>query len=580
MDYSKVNSALSGWVGSGARRDRAQAELGQAMQLMQQSQAIQADKEEKEDEMNTWMQEIQSKASEIAVRNEDRDVVQGLYDQEKETFLAELEKAGNDPVKFMNSGGRKVMQNFYNNIVNSDEVSRIRSNTQQIQAYFEQLEGEGGKNAYLISNQTRRDFNSFMEGDIDMFTHKPMAPWKEPTKEDMVGAQNKVQAYLNTDNNYRIFKQNYLIEYDLPASYFEQISDQELENYVAGYVGGGKQKALAPIEQNQVSKTYAGRLTKQFKKINRKPISTDLISSGSEEYNMSVKDFDSGRFTQNQGPSGTDVVGHRGFEGDELIFAQMQFGKNNVPDLDGDTYIDNVTSDGNMYDEDGALLPAGYDMGNIQPLGVYLGYKIKTEDGYRLVMADDLEGDPKDAEHVLMQEYQDDDFFTGKEKYYIEIDTTDPTKMAMLSKEKGLDGALARYTKDVPAETAPRGAAPSISFDSSVEDIQPLLQNYDAQVSTTMNRLGLQPSNIVSRSLLMALTSGSGDLEQGMGQLVGMFNADNQPQIHQALVKGDSKSFFDLYLEGLVAQGVDRNQAIEHLKKVDVLRDKIQKAYN
>ena len=95
-----------------------------------------------------------------------------------------------------------------------------------------------------------------------------------------------------------------------------------------------------------------------------------------------------------------------------------------------------------------------------------------------------------------------------------------------------------------------------------------------------MNRLGLQPSNIVSRSLLMALTSGSGDLEQGMGQLVGIFNADNQPQIHQALVKGDSKSFFDLYLDGLVAQGVDRNQAIEHLKKVDVLRDKIQKAYN
>ena len=54
-----------------------------------------------------------------------------------------------------------------------------------------------------------------MEGDIDMFTHKQMAAWKEPSKQDMVGAQNKVQAYLNTDNNYRIFKQNYLIEYDL-----------------------------------------------------------------------------------------------------------------------------------------------------------------------------------------------------------------------------------------------------------------------------------------------------------------------------------------------------------------------------
>ena len=43
MDYSKVNSALNGWVGSGARRDRAQAELGQALQLKQAQQQMQAE---------------------------------------------------------------------------------------------------------------------------------------------------------------------------------------------------------------------------------------------------------------------------------------------------------------------------------------------------------------------------------------------------------------------------------------------------------------------------------------------------------------------------------------------------------
>tara|TARA_Y100000401_G_scaffold64645_1_gene51497 strand:- start:7500 stop:9245 length:1746 start_codon:yes stop_codon:yes gene_type:complete len=581
MDYSKVNSALAGWQGSGARRDRAQAELGQAMQLMQQSQAIQADREAKEQNLNNWMQHIQTQASQIAVRNEDRDIVQGLYDQEKETFLAELEKAGNDPVKFMNSGGRKVMQNFYNNIVNSDEVSRIRSNTQQIQAYFENLEGDDGKKAHLISNQTRRDFNAFMEGDIDTFVHKQMSDWSEPKEEDMAGAQNKVQAYLNAEDNYRIFKSNYLIEYDLPSSYFDQISDQELENYVAGYVGGGRQKALAPMEQGgMVNKSYGARVSKQFKKFQRKVVSTDLISSGSNEYDMAIKDFDSGRFIKGQGPNKTDVVGHRGFEGDELIFAQMKFGKNAVPDLDGDTYIDNVISDGTMYDEDGALLPSGYEIGNIQPQGIYLGYKVKTKDGYRLVLADDLEGEPQDAEHVLMQEYQDDDFFTGKERYYIEVDTENQTNMAMLSKEKGIDTALGRYTAEAPAGTQPQSNVPTISFNSSVEDIKPQLQNYDAQASTVMKQLGLAPNNIVSRSLLMALSSGSGDIQQGMGQLVGMFNADTQPQIHQALVKGDSKSFFDLYLEGLVSQGVDRGQAINHLKQVDILRDKIQKAYN
>ena len=128
--------------------------------------------------------------------------------QEKETFLAELEKAGNDPVKFMNSGGRKVMQNFYSNIVNSDEIKRIRSNTQQVQSYFENLEGDDGKKAHLISNQSRRDFNNFMLGHIDTYNHVQLSDWTHPSDDDIQGAENKVQAYLATENNYKIFKNN------------------------------------------------------------------------------------------------------------------------------------------------------------------------------------------------------------------------------------------------------------------------------------------------------------------------------------------------------------------------------------
>ena len=586
MDYSKVNSALTGWQGSSSRRDRAKAELGQAMELMQQSQAIQADREAKEQQLNEWMTHIQTQASQIAVRNEDKDIVQGLYDQEKNTFLAELEKAGNDPVKFMNSGGRKIMQNFYNNIVNSDEVGRIRGNTQQIQAYFENLEGNDGENSHLISHQSRRDFNAFMEGHVDTYQHKQLIDWDEPTKEDMEGAPNKVQAYLGTKKNYQRFKQNYIIEYDLPSSAMVDgsISEQALENYVAQYVGGGNPQAALASTGGQggvVNKSYGARVNKQFKKFKRKTISTDVIGSQSSEYSMAIKDFDSGRFMEGQGPSSTDIVGHRGFEGDELIFAQMQFGENAIPDLDGDTYIDNVVSDGTMYDENGALLPSGFEIGSIQPQGIYMGYKVKTKDGYKLVKADDLEGSPQDAEHVLMQEYQDDDWFTGKERYYIEVDTENATKMAMLSKEKGVDTALGRYTAEVgPEEVAQQEEMPSISFASTVEELQPQLQNYDAQMTTTMKQMGLAPNNIVSRSLLMSLSSGSGNTGQGIGQLVGMFNPDVSPEMHQALVQGDSKAFFDLYLEGLVSQGYDRQQAAQHLMQVDQLRDKIQKAYN
>jgi len=587
MDYSKVNNALSGWQGSSARRDRERAELGQAMQLQQMNMQQQQMAEQKEQQLDDWMQVIQSKASQVAIRNEDRETVQGLYDQEREVFLAELEKSGNDPVKFMNSGGRRVMQNFYNNLSNSEEIQRIKKNTQQVQGYYEALEGNEGKNAHLISNQTRRDFNAFMEGDIDSFEHKQLAQWSQPKEKDYSGAGNKVQAFLNAGDNYRIFKNNYLIEYDLPDSMFESVSDSQLENYVAGYVGGGRAKALQPIlgSIGEVNKSYGARVNKQFSKINRKKISTDTLKAGSEEYEFAIKDFDSGTFVYTESPENTDVVGSRGFQGSELTFAQIKFGENSITDLEGDTYISDFAADGTIYDENGTLLPVGSKVGPIQPMGVYLGYKIKTADGFKLVTADDLDGAPQDAEHVIMQEYQDDDYFTGKERYYIEIDTTNPTKMAMLSKQKGIDGALGRYNKESGLgqqsnAQAQKSTAP-LSLTSNQEDVTANVQIYDAPITTTMQQLGVDPArNIVSRSLLLALASGSDDVNSGISQLVRLFNADDSPELNAALVSGNSKQFFDLYLEGLVAQGVDQKVAIDHLIKVDELRSKIQKAHN
>ena len=587
MDYSKVNNALSGWQGSSSRRDREQAELGQAMQLMQMNQAVQEDRQAKEQQLDQWMQVIQQQANQIAVRNEDKDIVQGLYDQEKTTFLAELEKAGNDPVKFMNSGGRKIMQNFYNNIVNSDEVGRIRSNTAEVQKYFETLEGNDGKNAHLLSHQTRRDFNAFMDGHIDSFESVQLAGWSEPSKEDVEGAPSKVKAYLATDNNYQIFKNNYAIEYGLPSDAVVDgsISEQQLEAYVAQYVGGGNpQAALSTTNTGQggvVNKSYGARLNKQFRKFKRKTISTDVIGGNSAEYSLALKDFDSGRFVEGQGPIETDVIGHRGFEGDELIFAQMQFGENAVPDLDSDTYIDNVISDGTMYDEDGELLPSGFEIGSIQPQGVYLGYKVKTKDGYRLVKHDDLEETPQDAEHVLIQEYQDDDWFTGKERYYIEVDTENQTKMAMLSKQKGIDTSLGRYTAEVgPEGVVEQQSVPVINFNSTIEEIQPQIHNYDVPLSRTMAQIGIKDQNVVAKSLLMALASSGGDIQAGIGGLVQMFNPETAPQLNKALVEGDSQTFFDLYLQRLVDGGYDQQQAMQQLMAVDQLRDRIQKAYN
>ena len=588
MDYSKVNNALSGWVGSGSRRDREKAELGQTMQMMQMNQAMQEEQNANQQAMDEFMQTIQAKASEIAVRNEDRDIVQGLYNQEKSVFLAELEKAGNDPVKFMNSGGRKVMQDFYNNINNSDEVSRIRTNTVEVQKYFENLEGDNGANGHMIAHQSRRNFNAFMRGDIDSYKHVQLSPWDDPSDEEMEVAPSKVDAYLNEGQNYAIFTSNYAREYGLSdlAVTDGSITRDMIKDYAAGYIGANKQEALRPNIQSGggVNKSYGIRVQKQFKRFSRNKISTDVLKSGGNNLELALKDFDSGRFNIGTGTN-TEVLGVKGFAGYELEFAHLRWGKNNLADLDGDTYIPSeiAISDGNMYDEDGQNLPAGYQIDDdIQPAGIYLGYKIETSNGTKLVRAEDLEGSPRDVQPVLMQEYQDADWFTGKERYYQEIDTNNMTNMAMLSQESKLDSSLGRASAESVYEPQGEQQAPSvdINFSSTQEVVSKQLPIYKNKVNQYIGQMGIQNDNVVGKSLMLALAAGSDNIDASLNQLPSMFGPEADLELNEALVAGDSRRFFDLYLQKLVNDnGIELERAKKYLIQVDELRDKIQKAY-
>jgi hypothetical protein len=59
-----------------------------------------------------------------------------------------------------------------------------------------------------------------------------------------------------------------------------------------------------------------------------------------------------------------------------------------------------------------------------------------------------------------------------------------------------------------------------------------------------------------------------------------MFGPEADLELNEALVAGDSRRFFDLYLQKLVNDnGIDLERAKNYLIQVDELRDKIQKAY-
>ena len=579
MNYSKVNNALSGWVGSGQRRDRAKAELGEAMQLMQAQQQLQANQDAKEQELNEWQQYIHGMASQIAIRNEDKDRIQAMYDQEKDVFLTELEKHGNDPVKFMNSGGRKTMQNFFNNIALSDDAKRISSNTKEVQGFYEQLEGDNGKNAHLIPNQVRREFNAYMNGDIDSFKHRSLASWDEPT-DDSRGS-TLAEKYMNTGTNYLKFKNNYAIEYGLGEEEYLNISEDQLERYVAEYVGGGNpMQALQPLQQGtEVNKSVAGRMQRQHKRLGMKQIDTSVISGKSQEYVTALRDYDMGNFNIGVTPNNTDIMGHQGFIGNELAMSQAVLGKNTIVDLE--KYAEDVKAvNGVWYDEDGGMVTPGDEMGDIRPGAIFMGYKIKQADGsYKLVKKEDLDGEPTNAEHALIQEYESDDVLWFNSYYYNEIDPNDTKTMSAYSDILGQDTALQRYTTDKLSDAPEPVVKKPITVDSSVNDIQSQVGLYIDPVERVMDVIGLgTKKNDTTKSILLSLAAVEGDMDEGINSLTQRFNPNSFPELNQALLSGSTKDFFDAYYDLLTANGVEAQAAEDYLMQVDKLRDKIQRA--
>tara|TARA_E500000305_G_C4023739_1_gene240459 strand:+ start:857 stop:2599 length:1743 start_codon:yes stop_codon:yes gene_type:complete len=579
MDYSKVNNALSGWVGSGQRRDRAKAELGEAMQLMQAQQQLQANQDAKEQELNEWQQYIHGMASQIAIRNEDKDRIQAMYDQEKDVFLSELEKYGNDPVKFMNSGGRKTMQNFFNNIALSDDAKRISANTKEVQGFYEQLEGDNGKNAYLIPNQVRREFNAYMNGDIDSFKHRSLASWDDPTDDSR--GNTLAEKYMNTGTNYLKFKNNYAIEYGLGEEEYLNISDDQLERYVAEYVGGGNpMQALQPLQQGtEVNKSVAGRMQRQHKRLGMKQIDTSIISGKSQEYVTALRDYDMGNFNIGVTPNNTDIMGHQGFVGNELAMSQAVLGKNTIVDLE--KYAEDVKAiNGVWYDEDGSMVTPGDEMGDIRPGAIFMGYKIKQADGsYKLVKKEDLDGEPTNAEHALIQEYESDDVLWFNSYYYNEIDPNDTKTMSAYSDILGQDTALQRYTTDKLSDAPEPVVKKPITVDSSVSDIQSQIGVYTDPVERVMDVIGLgTKKNDTTKSILLSLAAVEGDMDEGINSLTQRFNPNSFPELNQALLSGSTKDFFDAYYDLLTANGVDAQAAEDYIMQVDKLRDKIQRA--
>jgi len=588
IDYSKVNNALSGFVGSGERSRREQSELAQIMQLAQTQQQMQAQRDKDEVEMETYLNDIKAKASQVAMRNEDVDFVQSLYDEQKNIFLSELEKHGNDPVRFMNSGGRRVLRDFSKNVLHGDEATRIKTNTAQIQSYYDAEERDGGKNAKYISKTSRQQLVDFMEGKRDTFEFKQLAAYEERlTEADYQGYNSKSEALLNKENNRFSVISNYKNEYNMPINY--EPSEDELVMYLDGYYGQqakGRTQSYTSTTTQQAPSSLAGDMRNQYNAVTGFTVNTSQIGKEDAEYARSLSDFQLANINFNVSPDNTDVMGHRAFQGRELDFAKAFVD----PTLsDDNSIVSGYTvnnNDGQWYTEDGDTVLTGEGMPDLEVNGVFLAYRIKEKDSNgtltsRLVKAEDLENEPRDAEHVLVQEFEDDGLFSS-DYYYKELKMRGQSgKLAQLSKSIGLDSAYKNVEKTSPEDAPEYDSSFKITSKTTAQDLMPQLKSISQPTNMVMNKMGLESSNIKIRSTILALAMADGeDTLNNVNVMNQRFNREQTPEIYEALSSGDTNNFFETLMKDYISKGYDEKQVRNYLSEVDKLRTKILQAHN
>jgi hypothetical protein len=589
IDFSKINNALSSFAGAGERSRREQSQLAQVLQLAAIQQNQMQLKQQNQQQVQEYIDKIKQQAKSIAIRNEDADFIQKAYNEQVEIFKSELQKSGNDPVRFMNSNGRKVLQDFATNVLHGEDAMRIQKNAKNVQQFLELSEGQGGKNAKLIPLSVRQNYVDFMEGRTNNFVNKQLVELDTNLdKNDYTNAKSRAQAILNKGENIINAAINFKIEYDLPDNY--EPNEVELEQYLDKYyptTGVGQSAAIN--QKLTINMPPAAEIKQQF--IALGDVSTKDINN--VDYKNKVLDYDLADVNFNVGPQNTDIKGHRAFQGRELDFAQV-FVDPNVGDLN--TLIENYqvnNSNGQWYNEDGDELVGGKELPDLNINGVFLGYKFTQTDAdgttsTKLVRKEDIDEEPKNAQHVLLQEFEDDRAFASY-YYYKEIKMKGNNNgVAAIAEKLKLDSTyqkLQQYEQknsNLPKEEINKlEKFKNITINSSEGAILKNLKYNAGMLSNTMKKLNFennnQAANFRIRSTLLALANlENNDSQKTINEFYQMFNAN--PNLHQALLK-DTETFLNTYKEILINKGNPEENVNKYLNNLLSLARKIKNTY-
>ena len=248
-------------------RKRAKAERQSELNMMQNEAKLQIANEKNAAATSERLQNINAQAEALSRFARDTDL--SSMREENEMALSklrqQLEFYGDDINAFMRGGGREMINEYRNSVLNSETAQMIRNSHVSLTKYLDAADS----NPELLSDVDKENYLKWKNGQIREFRYRgEYMAINDITKQELEQANGDlVEAmYLKQPNNYRY---NYSIDTGVPLEAI--VDDREMYRYVANKITGAqfevaKNFTLADAKGGQ--KSYSKNISDAFAMFN------------------------------------------------------------------------------------------------------------------------------------------------------------------------------------------------------------------------------------------------------------------------------------------------------------------------
>ena len=248
-------------------RKRAKAERQSELNMMQNEAKLQIANEKNAAATSERLQNINAQAEALSRFARDTDL--SSMREENEMALSklrqQLEFYGDDINAFMRGGGREMINEYRNSVLNSETAQMIRNSHVSLTKYLDAADS----NPELLSDVDKENYLKWKNGQIREFRYRgEYMAINDITKQELEQANGDlVEAmYLKQPNNYRY---NYSIDTGVPLEAI--VDDREMYRYVSNKITGAqfevaKNFTLADAKGGQ--KSYSKNISDAFAMFN------------------------------------------------------------------------------------------------------------------------------------------------------------------------------------------------------------------------------------------------------------------------------------------------------------------------